>query len=72
MTFLILNIISLLSTFIVAQLILFKFLDILFGNIGFLNVEFKYNLKLKHFVFFILTTIFLLTYTEFHLPYKMK
>ncbi len=70
MTFLILNIISVLSTFIVVQLILFKFLDVILGNISFLNVEIKYNLKLKHFVFFTITTIILLTCTEFYLPYK--
>jgi len=70
MTFLILNIISVLSTFIVVQLICFKFFDVIFGNISFLNFEIKYNLKLKHFVFFIITTIILLSSTEFYLPYK--
>lgn len=64
-----LNLISILSTFIFAQVIMISFLDLIFGRIYILKYNITKGIMLKHIIFFILNTIILLTFTKFYQPY---
>ena len=70
MTTTVLNIISVSATFLVAQVILFKCFDLIFGKVKALNQIIKYNIKIKYVVFIITITVLLLSFTEFHIPYS--
>jgi hypothetical protein len=64
-----LNLISLLSTFIVAQIVMMTIWNFFFGKLVFLNVIVTKGIALKHIIFFLLNTLLLLNYTTFYLPH---
>lgn len=64
-----LNLISILSTFLVAQILMMSVLDFLFGRIAFLNLNLTKGIMLKHILFFAFNTFVLLYYTTFYLPH---
>ena len=65
----ILNLISILSTFLVAQIIMSAVLNFLFGRIVFLNFSIGKGVSLKHILFFAINTYLLLSFTTFYLPH---
>lgn len=67
-----LNIISLTATFAVAQIILFTAQNLIFGKLKVLNLYIIKWIKAKHLIFFTISTILLLMFTEFHLPYSIQ
>lgn len=64
-----LNLISILSTFIVAQIVMMTILNLLFGRLVFLNVIVTRGIALKQILFFLLNSFLLLNYTTFYLPH---
>ena len=67
----ILNIISILATFIVAVGIIYFILNLVFGNLSFLNrfVVQEIDFKLKHLLFFLFGLIFLFACFTFYQPW---
>lgn len=65
----ILNIVSILATFLVAQLILFGIQNFILGRIVLLNQEVYTSIKIKYLLFFTISTFIILKFTNFYLPY---
>lgn len=65
----ILNAISVLSTFAIAQVLVYLFFNTLFFRISVLNKTVVFNVQIKHVLYFSIATFLLLKYTEFYLPY---
>jgi len=64
------NLIAILSTFLVAQIIMMSVLNLVFGKIVFLNQTIIKGIVLKDILFFIFNTFVLLFFTTFHQPYQ--
>ncbi len=64
-----LNLISILSTFIIAQIVMMIVLNLLFSKIALLNFNIIKGVLLKHILFFLINTFILLYYTSFYLPH---
>jgi hypothetical protein len=64
-----LNLISILSTFLVAQILMMSVLNLIFGRIVFLNFNVTKGIMIKHILFFIFNTFILVNYTTFYQPH---
>jgi hypothetical protein len=64
-----LNLISILSTFLVAQIVMMSVLNLFLGRIVFLNVNVIKGVLLKDILFFLFNTFILVCYTTFYLPH---
>lgn len=64
-----LNLISILSTFLVAQIIMMSVLNLIFGKIEILNFNIIKSIMVKDILFFCFNTFILLYYTTFYQPY---
>lgn len=65
----ILNVFSVIATFAVAQILFYIFFNIIFFNIQILNKTVVSQIQVKHVLYFSITTILLVKYTTFYLPY---
>lgn len=65
----ILNAMSVISTFAIAQILVYLFFNILFFKISGLNRVILFNIQIKHILYFSITTYLLWNYTVFYLPY---
>ena len=66
-----LNIISVIATFIVAEGIVFFILNTFFGRIKVLNKSLLYSLTFKHLIFYSFGLLLLLIFTNFYKPWWM-
>lgn len=66
----ILNILSVIATFTIAQIFAYLFFNVFFFKVLILNKYVIANIQVKHILYFIITTILLIRYTEFYLPFK--
>jgi hypothetical protein len=64
-----LNLISILSTFLVAQIIMMSVLNFVFGRFQCLNIILVKGIAIKYLLFFSINTFILLYYTTFYLPH---
>lgn len=65
----VLNIISVIATFIVAEGIIFSVLNLIFGRIKLLNKRIYDGIRLKHIIFLLIGVIVILIFFEFNLPW---
>lgn len=65
----ILNAMSVISTFAIAQVLVYLFFNIFFFKISTLNRYVVFNIQIKHILYFSITSFLLWKYTEFYLPY---
>jgi hypothetical protein len=64
-----LNLISILSTFLVAQIVMMSVLNLFLGRIVFLNFNIIKGVSVKHILFFLFNTFILFYFTTFYLPH---
>lgn len=65
----VLNVVSVLATFAVAQVLFYTFFNLLFYKVDLLNKNVVSNIQVKHILYFVATTILLFKFTVFYLPY---
>lgn len=65
----VLNILSVSSTLIIANTIIYLFLNLLFGRLSILNRDLYYGIKVKYILFSSVALLFILTFTEIYLPW---
>lgn len=66
----ILNIISIISTFTVTQLLFCLFFNITFQKVKILNKQILLSVQIKHVLSFLISTLLLIKYTIFYIPFK--
>ncbi len=67
---LILNILSIVATFTVAQVLFYLFFNITFQKVQILNKQILLSVQVKHVLSFIIFTLLLLKYMTFYIPFK--
>jgi hypothetical protein len=67
------NVTAVISTLIVSVGLFYFILNLMFGRLSFLNVYVNHSagIKFKHIVFIITGLVTILSFFEFHLPYKI-
>jgi hypothetical protein len=63
------NLISILSTFLLAQVLMMSVLNLIFGKIVFLNFNVIKSIMVKDILFFCFNTFILLHFTTFYQPH---
>lgn len=66
----ILNIISIIATFTVTQVLFYLFFNITFQKVKIINKKILLSVQVKHVLSFIISTLLLLKYTTFYIPFK--
>lgn len=66
----ILNIISIISTFIVTQVLFYLFFNITFQKVKILNKQILLSVQIKHVLSFLISTLLLIKYTIFYIPFN--
>lgn len=64
-----LNIISIIATFLVANIVIYVLLNFIFGRIWVLNIELNKFIKIKDLVFYFFGTFIILFYFDFYQPH---
>ena len=65
----ILNIISVVATFAVSQVIMYCVFNFVFCKVEVFNKQITSQFQIKHILYFTISTLLLLKFTTFHLPY---
>ncbi|RAR46446.1 hypothetical protein B0I10_1195 [Flavobacterium lacus] len=65
----ILNILSLIATFAVAQVLFYLIFKITFNKVQIFNTQILLRIKLKHILSFTISTLLLMKYTTFYIPF---
>lgn len=66
----ILNILSIIATFTVSQILFYLFFNITFQKVKILNKQILLSVQIKHVLSFIISTLLILKYTTFYIPFK--
>lgn len=65
-----LNILPIIATFAVAQVLFYTIFNFAFNKINLLNKNVVSSIQIKHILYFLISTFLLFKYTSFYLPYK--